>query len=87
VSGVWVVCQHLISFAGGVQSFPDTVKGVQLLGTKFIHAGKYAIIEIIMFLARWLRFTTALATPLPHAWHQLLRMTIILFLWKISRLH
>lgn len=41
VAGVWVVCQHLISFAGGVQSFQDTVKGAQLLAAKCIHAGMW----------------------------------------------
>lgn len=41
IAGVWVVCQHLISFAGGVQSFQDTVKGAQQLAAKCIYAGMY----------------------------------------------
>ena len=52
VAGVWVICQHLVSFAGGVRSFQDAVKGVQLLGTKCIHAGIYAK-EIRYILYTW----------------------------------
>ena len=34
------MCQHLISFAGGVQSLNATVKGAQLLAAKCIYTGK-----------------------------------------------
>ena len=34
-----VVCQHILSFAHGVQSLNATVKGAQLLAAKCIHTG------------------------------------------------
>jgi hypothetical protein len=40
VEGVWVVCQHLLSFNGGVQSLSTTIRNAQRLGIKCITSGK-----------------------------------------------
>ena len=37
---VWVVCQHLVSLDGGVQSLGATVKAAQKLSAKSLRHGK-----------------------------------------------
>ena len=36
---VWVVCHHLLSLDGGVQSLSATVRGAQLLAAKCLKHG------------------------------------------------
>ena len=39
VVGNWVVCEHLLSLSGGVQSLSGTVSGAQQLAAKCLLAG------------------------------------------------
>lgn len=41
VGGVWVVCHHLLSLDGGVQSLSATVKAAQQLAAKCVKHGMY----------------------------------------------
>lgn len=41
VAGVWVVCHHLLSLDGGVQSLSATVKAAQQLSAKCLRHGMF----------------------------------------------
>lgn len=41
VAGVWVVCHHLLSLNGGVQSLSATVKAAQQLSAKCLKHGRF----------------------------------------------
>lgn len=47
IAGVWVTCQHLLSFAGGVQSLNTTIRGAQQLAAKLIHTGVFGWYEAL----------------------------------------